>query len=321
MAGERPRVVIVVLNFREPHFTVNCVKSLGQLTYPNYEIVIVDNNSGDDSVETFRRELPQTTLIESSENRGYCGGNNVGIRYALEKGAAYVNILNPDTLLADGDYLTRLVDHMESHPDVGAAGPKVFWHERGVVQNTILYFPSLARRMRSALPGVLGLHHVPSNDETREVEAINGVCVLAKRELFQAIGLFDEQLFMYCDELELGWRAKQAGWKLVYLPAESVIHLERPGRDPLGNGSFLMRRNSLYVTRKMGKVKEAWLFAALSLALLALKAAIASVRLNRGKAHWAYWWRLCRAYSAVLIRNHMECPTAPAGNILDQKVI
>jgi GT2 family glycosyltransferase len=324
MTDKCPRVVIVIVNFREAELTVPCVKSLQGLAYSNFEIVIVENGSGDGSADVFRRELPGIKLLEVGENRGYCGGNNVGIRYALAGGADYVNILNPDTLLANAEYLTRLVDYLESHPDVGAAGPKVFWNQPGVVQNTILGFPGLIRIGASKIRGLLGAIPIHSNDEILDVEAINGVCVLVRRALFEAIGLLDERLFIYCDEAEFGWRAKRAGWKIAYVPVTSVIHLEGTRgtvrRDPIGNAAFLKRRNTLYVTRRMGKVLDAWLYAALSLTLLAIKSLVASVRMERAKAHWKFWWRLCRAYYGVLVKDEMTSPLSPGVNVLNQNV-
>lgn len=300
MGNEYPLVAIIILNYRQAEMTVACVRSLSQLTYSNYQIIIVDGGSGDDSVELFRRELPEICLLEVNENRGYCGGNNVGIRYALKNGADYVHILNPDTLVENGEYLAKLVDYMELNVNVGVVGPKVYWHRREVVQNTILQIPSLWRHCAKMIFARLGSSYWHSGDTSMEVEALNGVCILVRRKCFEGVGLFDEQIFMFCDEVDLGWRVRQAGWKIVYLPIESIIHYEKVRTEPTDPARFLGKRNRIYLMRKMGNPIQAWIMAEFSLVVLAYRALVAMLMTNQGSQHWLFFCDLLRAYRAAL---------------------
>jgi GT2 family glycosyltransferase len=298
----------VIVNHNEKSLTLECVKSFRRLRYPNCELVVVDNASNDDSVEVFRRELPEATVLQAGANRGYCGGNNVGIRYALEKGSAYVHLLNPDTLLADGDYLLNLVQFMESNRDVGIIGPKVFWHSRDAVQPTTLVFPDLWRGVQRAVGGRWGQAQANLTSGPVQVEAINGVCVLIRAEVFRRVGLLDEKIFMYGDEVELGWRARNGGWMSVHMPVGSVIHLHRPRTDSAGFSGFLPRRNKVYCLLKMGRPLQAWLCAVISLVTLGWKCIIEVLHSPKKTAYFELWWRLFLAYLALLIRGRMTNP-------------
>ena len=115
------KVYIVVLNYKNLEDTLACLESLRKVTYNDYHIVVVDNDSQDGSYEYLVEHATDCQVIQSGENRGYAAGNNVGIRYALEHQADYVCILNNDVEV-EPDFLTKLVQYMESAPDVGMAG-------------------------------------------------------------------------------------------------------------------------------------------------------------------------------------------------------
>ena len=117
-----PRVTIIVLNWNGRDDTLACLSSLSELDYPSYEIVVVDNGSGDDSVEAIRASFPRVTLVETGENLGYVGGNNLGLEYARAAKADYALLLNNDTEVAP-DFVHMLVDAAQAGPDIGIAGP------------------------------------------------------------------------------------------------------------------------------------------------------------------------------------------------------
>lgn len=303
-----PRVSIIVLNYREAELTVNCVESLKDLTYPNFEIIVVDGGSGDGSVEILRRKLDGTTILGLNENRGYCGGNNFGIEYALCAKSDYIHLLNPDTLLINKEYLARLVDFMEARPDVGIVGPRVYWNSKAVVQDTILRFPGVWRSTK-AFFGFSRQKSTPLGAPI-EVDAINGVCVLVKASVFRKAGLLDEKMFMYCDEVEFAWRVWRAGWKVMYLPVDSVVHLKKINENPTNIFSLLTRRNTAYCIKKMGQTGEAWTYAVLSLLAFGLKVLRVALFRRETAEYWDYWKRLAKAYWSMLTRNHMDWPVA-----------
>jgi GT2 family glycosyltransferase len=119
-----PKVGVVVLNWNGKEDTLACLESLASVTYPAFEIYVVDNGYSDGSVPVVRSRFPNSTVIENGRNLGFAGGNNVGIRYALERGADYVLILNNDTLVAP-DLLDRMMGAALRESDVGVVGAKI----------------------------------------------------------------------------------------------------------------------------------------------------------------------------------------------------
>src|SRR5215510_10807867 len=251
----QPSVYVIVLTYNSREVSRRCLQSLRGLTYLRRHVVLVDNGSKDGAEEMLREEFPEMTTIQTGGNLGYTGGNNRGIEYALAQGADYVLILNPDTVLANSGFIEEMVAHAERRPDVGIAGPRVFLREAGVVQNTILYPPGLWRNIVHFFhyrlnPGFGDL----SGDEVAEAEVLNGVCLLIRSECLRQIGLFDENIFIYIEDADMDHRARKCGWRIVYLPIDSIVHERSPeGLEMTGGVSFLLKRNSVYFLCKIGK--------------------------------------------------------------------
>jgi len=266
----QPLVHIVVLNYQMREQTLDCLRSLQALTYPNWRLVVVDNGSNDGLEEAVRRDYPTAVFLQTGENLGYTGGNNRGLAFALADGADYTLILNPDTVLANTELLTAMVAYLEAHPEVGIAGPRVFLRDRQTVQNTVLFAPSLWRslghwgRYRLA-PDSLVL----SGSSVVEAEVLNGVCVLLRSRCLHDIGLFDETFFMDIEDAHLDERARRAGWSIRYLPIDGVIHRQkREGYHATGLVAFLLKRNSIYYLVKTGQRGQALGYALCSLLLM-----------------------------------------------------
>jgi len=192
------------------------------------EIIVVDNASSDGSVEMVRAEFPAVRLIANQTNRGYTGGNNDGIAAAVGR---YVMILNPDTRVLD-DALVAMVAYADAHPDVGVVGPQLL-NPDGSVQSSRRRFPTLMTGLFEstwleplAPRDVLRRYYVldQPDDAIQEVDWLFGACFLVRREVIQQVGALDEGFFMYSEEMDWCRRIRQAGWKVVYLPAAQVIH-------------------------------------------------------------------------------------------------
>ena len=250
-AGHWPKVVVVVVNYRTALQTVACIRSLQRLSYPNFEVLVVDNDSGDDSVKRLRRELPGCRLLVSDHNGGYSGGNNLGIEQALQMEADYVHLVNPDTVVLNGNYLTELVEFLEGHPRVGLAGPRVHLHSPGRVQNTVLRFPWLWRRLLDWPRHRLLGNRRRSGDKQVFAEVLNGVCILIRAQCLRDVGLLDEKTFAYIEDIDWSYRAGLKGWQIAYLPVDSVLHLQkRTGYERGGTVDLLLKRNTLYFLLK-----------------------------------------------------------------------
>lgn len=255
----QPLVFIVLLNYKTAAVTQRCLRSLERLTYSNYRILVLDNDSEDGSFHHLAKQFPNLTVIQTGANWGYAGGNNLGIEYAAAQGAEFILILNPDTTLANPVFLDELVDYLQQHPRVGIAGPKVFFQNTGTVQNTVLFPPGFWRNAVNWFAYRIAPNRFQlSADKVVDAEVLNGVCLLMRTACLQQIGLFDENIFMYIEDADMDYRARQSGWQVQYVPIDSVIHEQKQeGYDMTGEVSFLLKRNSVYYLWKIGKRLDA----------------------------------------------------------------
>jgi GT2 family glycosyltransferase len=302
-----PLVYIIVLTYRMRDVVRSCIKSLHLLTYPNYKLVIVDNRSDDGTEEMLQEEFPEITTLQTGGNLGYTGGNNRGIEYAIDHGARYVLIINPDTVLANPRFLDEMVDYTEAHPQVGIAGPKVFLREAGRVQNTVLFPPGLWRNTVNWIRFRLNPNSlVLSGDEAVETKVLNGVCILIKISCLREIGLFDENIFMYIEDADMDYRAYRHGWLVKYLPIDSVVHKQKQdGYHMTGQVSFLLKRNSVYYLHKIGRRADAWGYAVLSLLLLGCRAVL-TFNKNGFIEYLQFGRRLILAYKQILLGRKLD---------------
>lgn len=209
-----PRVSIVVVNYNGADDTHKCLRSLRALEYPNAEVVLIDNGSKPPVGEPFAREYPWARVIQNPVNGGWAGGNNVGIRDALARGADYLVLLNNDTIVSP-DLVTRLLAGLNSGYDV--LGPLVHWmDEPDVVMMDGCTFDA---------PGSPGFFdRVPIAPPITDVEIVYGCCLTASAAVFRTIGLLDERFFLIHEESDFCLRARRAGFKCGVLAEPLVWH-------------------------------------------------------------------------------------------------
>jgi GT2 family glycosyltransferase len=217
---ETPRVHVVILNWNGWEDTVACVASVKQTEYPDFHIVVVDNASSDGSEERIRAAHPDITVLQSGGNLGYAGGNNVGIRHALDQGADFVWILNNDTSVAP-DALAELV-RPAADPQIGIVGSKIYF----MAAPTRLWFAGGRVDWRRGIAYHLG----DGEDDTGQYDAMTnsdtaqGASMLVSRATFEQIGLMDERYFLYFEEADFCCRARDAGFRVAFAPASHVWH-------------------------------------------------------------------------------------------------
>jgi len=197
----------------------------------NLELIVVDNASSDGSAAMVRQHFPQVRLIANNSNLGFTHANNQGL--AASQGR-YVLLLNPDTEVV-GDAVATLLAFLEAHPDVGVVGPQLRFPD-GSIQPSRRRFPTLATAFVESTvlqplfagSSLLRRYYVADqpDDVTQDVDWLVGACLLVRREAIEQAGPLDEGFFMYSEELDWCRRLKQAGWRIVYLPAAQVIHYE-----------------------------------------------------------------------------------------------
>ncbi|MFH1359471.1 MAG: glycosyltransferase family 2 protein [Candidatus Omnitrophota bacterium] len=241
MTQENKKVYIVIVNWNNALVTIECLRSLENVSYPNKEIHLIDNGSSDDSLrilEDYRQQSPIKdilTLISLKENLGFAGGNNVGIKMALERGAEYVLLLNNDTIVTP-DFLTQLVQSAQTIQNLGILGTKInhypdkdiIWFSRGKID----YF-------RGAF------YHI--NKERKNLvdsDFITGCLMFIPASVLQDVNLFDERYFLNAEDVDLSQRIKKAGYKLVVNQDAVIYH-----QFSASMGGIHSKRNQYYFHR------------------------------------------------------------------------
>lgn len=307
-----PSVYIVLLTYQMREVAERCLISLQKLTYPNRQIILVDNNSNDGTEQVIKSQFPEVITLQTGRNLGYTGGNNYGIQFALDNGADYVLVLNPDTILDNPGFIEEMVEYAETNRSVGIVGPRVFLRTRETIQNTVLFAPGLWTNIRNwiayrANPESFNL----SKDVPVEAEVLNGVCLLLRTECLKQIGLFDDNIFMYIEDAEMDYRARAHGWGVRYVPVDSVIHEQKhEGYHMTSLVSFLLRRNSVYYLCKIGRDAEAWGYAILSLLLLGARGVITLDR-KAFVEYVQFCKRLAAAYLLLLLNRPLDSSFGP----------
>lgn len=213
--GDAQGLSIIIVSWQSKDFLSQCLRSIYQ-TAPGLprEIIVVDNNSSDGTVEQIQKEFPLVKIISNKENLGFARANNQGI--AMAQGQ-YLLLLNPDTVL-NPEALRRLFDFVAAHPRCGVAGPQLL-NPGGSFQVSCRHFPSLLTAISSGLVKA----EKPLKRE-KEVDFVQGACMLIREKVIEDIGGLDESSFLFAEEIDYCWRARKAGWQVFSLPAAQVIH-------------------------------------------------------------------------------------------------
>jgi len=233
-----PLVSIIILNYNAGNLLLNCVDSVFKSTYPNFEVLVIDNISTDNSHVVCKKKFEKIHLIENKENLGYCEGNNVGIRNA---NGEFVVILNPDTIV-EPNWLNHLMSAYNEFGE-GLYQPKFFsLNEKHVLQST------------GNMLHIFGFGFAKDkgkiDDEKMEsVEKINyasGTCLFTSKIVLDKIGLLDPFLFLYHDDLDLGWRAAHIGINSFYVPKSIIYHAESYSIKWSSKKFYWLERNRKY---------------------------------------------------------------------------
>lgn len=192
------------------------------------EVIVVDNVSQDGTPRVVREDFGWVRLVEPGQNTGFTGGNNLGMTASRGR---YLLLLNPDTVVL-GDALPCMIRYMDAHPGVGALGPQLL-NKDGSVQSSRRRFPTFwtavfeSTWLQSAAPHrVLDRYYMldTTDDETIEVDWVQGAALMVRRGVLEQVGGFDESFFMYSEEMDWQRRIKEAGWQIVYLPTAQITH-------------------------------------------------------------------------------------------------
>jgi len=231
MTNNYPRVSIIVLNYNGKKYLDGCFQSLSELDYPNYEVVMVDNKSTDDSVEYVKRKYDWVRIVQTGRNGGFAFGNNIGIK---ETEGEYVFLLNNDTI-STRTFLHRIVEIAESDPDIGVVSPIPLHMVDKNCGDLIL-----DKLRRKEWENVVSL------------DTVAGATMLIKRKVIEDIGLLDETMFLYWEDTEFCWRANLLGYKVVQVYDAIVYHLwMSTGLRNREEALFEFLKNKIYIHLKL----------------------------------------------------------------------
>lgn len=235
---------VIILNYNVRYFLELCVLSVqNAIQNIDAEIIVIDNHSQDDSCKMMKERFPNVKLIENRENLGFPKGNNIGVSQAQGE---YICILNPDTVVAE-DTFTKVLAFAKKQKDLGIVGVKL-------IDGTGKFLPESKRGIPTpfvAFTKITGLYKIfpklfgeyyaqhLSENETGKVAILVGAFMVMKRELYNEIGGFDENCFMYSDDIDLSYVALQKGKSNYYFHETSVIHYK--GESTLKDGTYMRR--------------------------------------------------------------------------------
>jgi GT2 family glycosyltransferase len=223
-------VSIVIINWNTKKLLSDCLTSVYEKAgRVDFEVIVVDNASGDGSQGMVKSDFPQVILIENDCNRGFAAANNQGIERAEGR---YVLLLNSDTLVLE-DSIAKTVAFADEHPEAGVVGCRVLNPDR-TLQPTCFMFPSVLNMLLSSTylyklfpkNRFFGRERMTwwDRNDVREVDVVTGCFMLVRREAIEQVGVLDERFFMYGEETDWCYRFSQAGWKVMFSPAGEIIH-------------------------------------------------------------------------------------------------
>ena len=238
MTELEPSVSIIILNYNSGSLLLQCIESIFKSDYGDYEIIVIDNASKDNSHKKCKEKFPHIVLIENKENLGYCEGNNLGIKRSR---GDFLVILNPDTIV-DKNWLKELISAYH-HFGEGLYQPKLLSldgnSEINSAGNMIQIFGFGYSRGKGEMDD-------GKYDQPQQIGYPSGACLFTSKKLIEELGYFEPFLFAYHDDLDLGWRAAKIGINSYYIPSALVYHKESYNFKWSSEKFYLLERNRHY---------------------------------------------------------------------------
>jgi len=254
---DHPRVYILILTWNRVDDVLTCLSHLHELDYPNYVPVVIDNASEDGTVEAIKERYPDVTVLENSINLGYAGGNNRGLKYALDRGADYMLIVNSDTILP-ANLISELVRIAASSDDIAAVGaknlkmqdPSTIWGAYIRVTYNRLLLQVIGQNKKDG----------PTYSVVKDVPGVIGCGMLVSRKALEDVGMIDEFLFGYHEDMDWCERAKRKGYRLVYAGTAHILHKGSSSTDTSQKKYlpmyYFLARNTVIFARRYGNLMQ-----------------------------------------------------------------
>jgi GT2 family glycosyltransferase len=289
-----PLVSIITVNFNQSLVTMELLKSLRGVSYPNFEVIVVDNGSTKDPVDSLIELFPEVIFLKSPENLGFAGGNNFGLKTA--KGE-FLLFLNNDTEVDPG-FLEPLVSKLKQNSSIGMISPKIRFHHTPDTIQYAGYTPLNPITLRQRLIGYRE-KDMGQYDMGRSTYSIHGAAMMVPRNVIAEVGIMAEMYFLYYEEHDWAERVKSAGYSIYYEPASLVLHKESisTGRDSPLKTYYITRNRFLFARRNFkGRHK---LLPLIYLSFIAFPKGFITFllqgRLDLARCVWkAYFWNFVR---------------------------
>jgi len=250
-------ISVIIVGYNSQKYLDDCLSSLFSSTYTQFKVIFIDNNSSDDSVNFVKRKFPKVEIIESKDNLGFTGGNNLGMERAYSNGSDFVFLLNPDTII-DKDCLATLIKKADKNTILQ---PLILLHEKG--KNTDL-INTTGNYLNFLGISYCNNYRKPSaSAHEEEIPTASGAAVLIPTNILKKTGMFDESFFMYHEDVDLCWRARILGFNIKLVPNAYVWHKYSFGRN--NKKMFFIERNRLLFIFKNFETKTILLISPLLL--------------------------------------------------------
>jgi GT2 family glycosyltransferase len=277
------KLSIIIVNYNVCHFLEQVLQTVKKAVHGlDAEIIVVDNNSVDGSVEMVKVKFPQVTLIANKTNLGFSKANNQAI---IKARGEYILLLNPDTIVEE-DTLIKCCNFLEAHPDAGGLGVKMLdgkgnflpESKRGLPSPSVAFYKIFGFSALFPKSRIFGKYHLGymDKDQINEVEILSGACMFLRKSVLDKIGLLDEDYFMYGEDIDLSYRIIKAGYKNYYYPEARIIHYKGEStKRTSANYVFTFYRAMIIFARKHFSSKNAGLFSLLINIAIYLRASVA----------------------------------------------
>nr|WP_299340729.1 glycosyltransferase family 2 protein [Allomuricauda sp.] len=248
----KPLVSIITINYNESGVTLELLESIRKLSYPNIEVLVVDNASPNDTPDVIKENYPEIKLIKSPENLGFAGGNNLGVKEA--KGE-YLLFINNDTIVPEG-FIEPLVETLQSDETIGMVSPKIKFHWDTTL---IQYAGYTAMNKWTIRNNSIGYHQTDNGDYdvAGETESIHGAAMMVPKRVVDKVGMMTEIYFLYYEEHDWAEMVKRAGYRIFYQPKSYILHKESVSTgkfSPLK--TYYISRNRILFARRNFKSLE-----------------------------------------------------------------
>lgn len=283
-----PLVSVISVNYNQSAVTLEMLESFRKVTYPNYEIIIVDNGSPNDNPEIIKNTYPEVTLIKSLENLGFAGGNNLGIKIARGN---YLLLLNNDTEVTSG-FLEPLVETLENNPDAGMASPLILYHH-SPGKRTIQYAGARKVSLLTGRGRNIGWGEINTNqyNYTVKTDYAHGAALLLTRKVLDEVGCLPDIYFLYYEELDWCTAMKSKGMFPLFVGKSVIYHKESMsiGKNSAIKMYYITRNRLLYLRRNAPLLKRT--IAMLFFFFISLPALIFRLILKK-ETHYLKWvWK------------------------------